>query len=124
MPGCVDLTRARRYRAAMTSSKTPASKAAKKLTSAAGGTKTSTQGADLDDLDFEAALAELDTVVASMESGDLSLESSLAAFERGVRLSRHCQQALKDAELRVKQLTADGTLMDFDEHSETDPGDD
>lgn len=71
--------------------------------------------ADLSELDFEAALAELDEVVSRMEGGDLSLEDSLAAFERGIRLTRHCQSALQSAELRVKQLTADGTLTDFAE---------
>lgn len=66
------------------------------------------------DLDFEAALAELEEVVAEMEGGELSLDASLAAFERGIRLTRHCQQALKAAELRVQTLTADGTLADLE----------
>ena len=56
-------------------------------------------------LDFEAALAELETLVNDMEGGDLTLEGSLAAFERGVKLTRHCQAALREAELKVKQLT-------------------
>ncbi|MFK7916154.1 MAG: exodeoxyribonuclease VII small subunit [Pseudomonadales bacterium] len=66
------------------------------------------------ELDFEAALAELEEVVAEMEGGELSLDASLAAFERGIRLTRHCQQALKTAELRVQTLTADGTLADLE----------
>lgn len=66
------------------------------------------------ELDFEAALAELEAVVAEMEGGELSLDGSLAAFERGIRLTRHCQQALKSAELRVQTLTADGTLADLE----------
>ena len=55
-------------------------------------------------LDFEAALKELETLVETMEKGDLSLEDSLGHFERGVQLSRTCQQALKDAEQKVDIL--------------------
>lgn len=60
-----------------------------------------------DAIDFEAAFAELEELVAKMEAGSLSLEESLAAFERGVKLSRDCQAALRTAELRIKELTAD-----------------
>ena len=79
---------------------------------ATGKTQSDAKAA-VEDLDFEAALAELDTVVARMEAGDLSLEASLAAYERGILLTRHCQQALQAAELKVKQLDEDGTLSDF-----------
>ena len=54
--------------------------------------------------DFEASLKELETLVKTMEKGDLSLEDSLRHFERGVQLSRTCQQALKDAEQKVEIL--------------------
>ncbi len=47
------------------------------------------------DIDFEATLRELEELVQRMESGDLGLEESLAAFERGVKLTRQCQAALK-----------------------------
>jgi len=53
---------------------------------------------------FEAALAELEQLVARMEQGDLSLEDSLKDFERGVALTRACQQALKEAEQKVQIL--------------------
>ncbi len=66
------------------------------------------------DLDFEAALAELDALVQEMETGELGLDASLAAFERGIALTRHCQQALKQAELKVQALTKDGDLEDLD----------
>jgi exodeoxyribonuclease VII small subunit len=56
-------------------------------------------------LNFEAALAELEHLVEQMETGELSLEASLLAFERGIVLTRECQKALKDAELRVAALT-------------------
>ncbi|MFL6586764.1 MAG: exodeoxyribonuclease VII small subunit [Luteimonas sp.] len=55
--------------------------------------------------DFENALTQLETLVERMEGGELSLEESLGAYERGVGLYRRCQQALEDAELRVKLLS-------------------
>lgn len=66
------------------------------------------------DIDFEAALKELEGLVRQMESGELGLEASLAAFERGVRLARQCQAALKNAELRVQILTENGEREDLD----------
>lgn len=62
--------------------------------------------------DFEKSLDELEKLVNDLERGELSLEQSLTAFERGVKLTRECQQALKTAEQRVDQLVAnsDGTL--------------
>jgi len=54
--------------------------------------------------DFESSLKELETLVGKMEQGELSLEESLSHFERGVQLSRTCQQALKDAEQKVEIL--------------------
>ena len=47
----------------------------------------------------------LEDLVARMESGELTLEESLAAYERGVGLYRHCQSALEQAELRVRLLS-------------------
>lgn len=56
-------------------------------------------------LDFEKALDELERLVSELEKGEMSLEQSLAQFERGVKLTRACQQALKDAEQKVLKLT-------------------
>lgn len=67
-----------------------------------------------EELDFEAALEELEQLVARMEAGDMTLEGSLAAFERGVQLTRHCQAALRSAELKVKQLTETNELEELD----------
>lgn len=53
---------------------------------------------------LETSLDKLETLVERMESGDLSLEDSLKAFEEGVRLSRDCQQALAQAEQKVRIL--------------------
>lgn len=65
--------------------------------------------------DFESAIAELESLVQRMESGELSLEDSLREFERGVQLTRLCQDQLKAAEHRVKLLSADGEEKDFTE---------
>ncbi len=56
------------------------------------------------EIDFESAIAELESLVATMEEGDLPLEEALKQFERGVTLSRQCQQALKLAEQKVEIL--------------------
>ena len=55
-------------------------------------------------VNFEAALAELEKIVAKMESGEQSLEESLKSFQRGIELTRACQQGLKEAEQRVEKL--------------------
>jgi exodeoxyribonuclease VII small subunit len=62
--------------------------------------------------DFESAIAELDAIVKQMEEGDLPLDKSLALFERGVALSRYCQEQLAAAERRIEQLTDRGELRD------------
>ena len=55
--------------------------------------------------DFEQSLMELEALVDALETGDLSLEESLASFEKGIMLTRSCQAALNDAEQTVKILT-------------------
>ena len=61
---------------------------------------------------FEAALAELETIVATMEGGQLPLTESLAAYKRGAELLQFCQAALKDAEQQV-QIFEKGVLKAF-----------
>ena len=63
--------------------------------------------------DFETALAELESLVAAMENGSLPLEQSLAAYRRGVELTRVCQERLAQAEQQVKVLE-DGLLRPLD----------
>lgn len=63
--------------------------------------------------DFENALEELESLVTAMERGELSLEESLAAFEKGIKLTRECQTALKLAEQKVQVLIG--------ENGETEP---
>ena len=61
---------------------------------------------------LEAALAELEKIVSSMEEGELPLERSLAAYKRGAELLKYCQAALQDAQQQVKVLE-EGVLRDF-----------
>ena len=53
---------------------------------------------------FEKSLEELESIVSALENGDLDLEASLKTFESGIKLTRNCQQALRDAEQKVHIL--------------------
>lgn len=57
--------------------------------------------------DFNKGLETLETIVKTMEEGDLNLEDSLKYFEQGVALTRQCQVALSEAEQRIAKLSAD-----------------
>ena len=57
--------------------------------------------------DFAATVSQLETIVERLESGELSLENALTAFEQGVRLTREAQQRLDNAELKVRALSED-----------------
>jgi exodeoxyribonuclease VII small subunit len=68
-------------------------------------------------VDFESAMRDLEEIVERLETGDLPLEESLAAFERGIALTRSCQTALKEAEQKVQILlkkAGEPVLDDFD----------
>ena len=68
-------------------------------------------------LDYEAAVAELESLVERLEQGDISLEESLKLYESGVLLTRDCQEALQNAEQKVKMLlqqSGQTNLVDFD----------
>jgi exodeoxyribonuclease VII small subunit len=71
---------------------------------------------DVDVLTFDQALAELQTVVAKLESGGSPLEESIALYERGVALHERCARLLGDAELRVQRLVeaSGGALRTID----------
>ena len=64
-------------------------------------------------LSLEKAMGELEAIVEELEAGELSLDKSLKQFEKGVRLSRDCQAALKDAEQKV-QILMETELKDVD----------
>jgi len=65
--------------------------------------------------DFESALAQLESLVARMEDGDLPLEQSLSAYQQGVALARVCQSLLDEAEERVKVLQGE-VLVPYQDH--------
>ena len=69
-------------------------------------------------INLEKALADLEELVEELESGDLPLEKAMKKFEEGIKLTRSCQKALKDAEQKVeillKSAGGDETLEDFD----------
>ena len=68
-------------------------------------------------LDLEKALGDLEALVERLESGDLKLDQALKEFERGVKLTRECQTALKEAEQKVEILlrkTADADAVPFE----------
>jgi exodeoxyribonuclease VII small subunit len=67
--------------------------------------------ADLAGISFEDALRELETIVSSLERGDVSLDDAITAFERGTALKAHCQSRLEEARMKVEQirLPADGS---------------
>jgi exodeoxyribonuclease VII small subunit len=65
-------------------------------------------------LTYEAAFAELESIVAALESEQRSLEESMSLYERGQALLKHCVELLDRAELKVKQLSGD-KLTDFEE---------
>jgi exodeoxyribonuclease VII small subunit len=62
--------------------------------------------------DFESAIAELEAIVPRLKGGALSLDTSLALFERGVELSRYCHDQLGAAQRRIEVLTERGELKD------------
>jgi exodeoxyribonuclease VII small subunit len=79
----------------------------------ASGTSATSDTSDTSDTsirDFEAAIAELESIVKKLEEGDLALEQSLALYERGVQLSRFCHARLEDAERRIEILSERGEL--------------
>tara|TARA_Y100001935_G_C17010742_1_gene362819 strand:+ start:359 stop:601 length:243 start_codon:yes stop_codon:yes gene_type:complete len=70
-------------------------------------------------LDFEKSLAKLENLIDSLEDGNLPLNESIKIFEEGVKLSKHCQELLTKAELKIQKLLEkdDGSLdlEDFDD---------
>ena len=69
--------------------------------------------------DFETSLKKLEKIVSDLENGDLPLEESIKSFEEGVKLTKHCQNLLSKAELKIQKLveSKDGSvdLETFDE---------
>ena len=68
---------------------------------------------------FEAALAQLESLVSRLESGDLPLDEALRTFEQGVRLTRECQTALAAAQQKVQQLLQRGETVAIEDVDST-----
>ncbi len=75
-----------------------------------------------EDLTYEAALEQLEQIIASLESGDLPLEEALARYEEGAALAAFCEQKLDEAELRVRKWrpgdAVEGETVEFHEWEE------
>jgi exodeoxyribonuclease VII small subunit len=76
---------------------------------------TTTENADsaVDAQNFEAALAELESIITRMESGQLPLQQSLSAYKRGTELLGFCQKALADVEQQIRILNESNQLQPF-----------
>ena len=80
-------------------------------------TKADVASGEQPQFDFEVALQSLEELVTAMEDGELSLEESLQAFEKGIKLTRECQSALQKAEQKVQMLineNGDPQVVDFE----------
>ena len=75
---------------------------------------TENKNSDINTLTFEQAMEELEGIVSRLESGDIALEESLAIYQRGNLLQRHCEEKLKDATAKIEAISKDGTQL-FDE---------
>ncbi len=71
----------------------------------------------VEELTYEQALAELEGIVAALESGDHALESALAFYERGQALARYCARLLEQAELKIQSLSGD-ELVDVSQQTD------
>lgn len=76
--------------------------------------------ASVEELTFEQALDQLDQLVRRMESGELGLDESIAAYRRGAELARYCQGKLADAEQQIQRLD-EGVLKNFSLDETSDP---
>ena len=64
---------------------------------------------DVGEMSFESAFGALSEIVERLDTGELTLEQTIALYEQGQLLARHCQELLDDAELRVSQTVEDGS---------------
>lgn len=72
------------------------------------------------DMTFEAAVSELETIVSQMESKQLPLQDTLAAFKRGTALLQHCQKTLAEVEQQVRILSDDGKTQELQAYQDHD----
>lgn len=69
---------------------------------------------------FEAVLQRLEGIVTQLEKGDIPLEESLKAYEKGVQLVREAEKRLQGMEMRIEELLSDGTKRPFKGESQAD----
>jgi len=67
--------------------------------------------ADIAQMSFEDALAELEKIVRQIEDGRGKLDEAISAYERGVALKRHCESKLKEAQAKIEQITVTDTVI-------------
>lgn len=70
-------------------------------------------------VNFERAMKDLEALVGELENRALPLDKSLKLFEKGIELTRHCQNELNKAEQKVQMLTENNTLVDFDNEDDS-----
>ena len=63
--------------------------------------------ADIEKMSFEKAMAELETIVSDLENGSIELEESIKKYQRGIQLKKHCDQKLKEANMKIDQIEID-----------------
>ena len=62
---------------------------------------------DIEKMSFEKAMDELETIVSDLENGSIELEESIERYQRGVQLKKHCDQKLKEANMKIDQIEID-----------------
>lgn len=63
------------------------------------------QVSDIEEMPFESALSELEQIVQDLESGDIALEDSIKAYERGIALKKHCEKKLSEAQSKIEKIS-------------------
>lgn len=63
--------------------------------------------ADIEKMSFEKAMAELEIIVSDLENGSIELEESIGKYQRGIQLKKHCDQKLKEANMKIDQIEID-----------------
>ncbi len=62
---------------------------------------------DIEKMSFEKAMDELETIVSDLENGSIELEESIEKYQRGIQLKKHCDQKLKEANMKIDQIEID-----------------
>ena len=76
--------------------------------------KNTSENKQIDNLSFEESLAELNEIVIMLDNSETSLDKSIALYERGLLLKKHCEKKLKNAELKIKKVMENSDAQDND----------